>query len=412
MSTDDLSRDLASLRIQREQKAPPSGGGRGWIWILVACLLVAGGGAALYRKQKDRLFAPEVQLGQVSLLSPSQADVTLVATGYVVSRRKATLAARTQGRLARLFVDEGDKVKQGQLIAEIDRADVSSARAIVEEARSQLVDAQIKAKRETDLLARGAGTQAATDDANARLQTAKASLSSAEANVDAIQSHIRSAQVSLDYTQVRAPFDATVLRKLTEVGEMMSPNGTGIVSIASLADLQVEADVSETQLSKVMLSAPPKPNTTPLADRAAGAPAEIVLDAFPDRRFRGVVADVRPTVDRAKATVTVKVRFVDPTEGVLPDMSAKVSFLSKPIDEAALGQAPKRVIPSDALVERDGRRVVLTVEKETVKAVPVVVKGPAASGLLEISDGPSPGVQVVRAPAAELRDGSRVKTGS
>ena len=434
---DQLSNDLASLRIDRSQQSASASSGsgsksRGWLWALLVLAALGAGGYAVFHSQKERIFAPEVELTQVALISPSQADVTLVATGYVVSRKKATLAARAQGRLLHLYVGEGDKVKEGQLLAEIDRADVdallaqaradaASARAKVEEARAGEVDAQVKAAREKELLARGAGTQASSDDAAARLQTTRAQLASAQANVTAIETRIRTAGVNLDYTKVRAPFDGTVLRKLAEVGDMVGPvagnTGNGILLLASLTELEVEADVSETQLSKVALAAA-KPvadggvesGPRPIALRGSNAPAEIVLDAFPDRRFRGVVADVRPTVDRAKATVTVKVRFVDPTEGVLPDMSAKVSFLSKPIDQSALSQAPKRVVPPDAIVEREGRKVVFTVENGQVKAAPVVVKGTLASGGVELSDGPPAGTSIIKAPRPELHDGSRVKT--
>ena len=241
---------------------------------------------------------------------------------------------------------------------------------------------------------------------------------SARANVEAIETRIRQTSVALENTRVRAPFDGTVLRKLAEVGEIMNPTGLqsggGIVTIAALAELQVEADVSETQLGKVLApTAPAKVNTTPLAERGAGSPAEIVLDAFPDRRFRGQMVDVRPTVDRAKATVVVKVKFVDPTDGVLPDMSAKVSFLARAIDEKAIEQAPKRVVQGDAVVEREGRKVVFVIDKDDksrARAVAVSVKGPFGSnGLLELTEGPPPGATIVRAPAPELADGARVK---
>jgi RND family efflux transporter MFP subunit len=427
-----LSSDLASLRISRGDD-DLGGRRRRWPYVL-AVLGIGTGGYLVYQRERPRLVAPEVQLGAVTLISPSQADVRLVATGYVVSRQKATLAARVPGRVMRLYVDEGARIKAGQLVAELDRSDVLAqlstaradaelARVRVDEQRATLLDAEIKAKRARELAARAAGTQADVDDANARVAMARAQVESAKVNVDAIRARIRSAEVALDYTRVRAPFSATVLRKLTEVGEMQNPSiaggSGGLYTIAALDALEVEADVSETQLGKVLsteASAPPRPNTTPLASPEGGAPAEIVLDAFPDRRFRGKVSDFRPTVDRAKATVTVKVRFVDPTDGVLPDMSAKVSFLSKAIDEKAVEQAPKRVVPADAVTERDGQRIVFVVDKDRVHSALVRVKGPfgagnatGASALVELSDGPAPGAQVVRAPAAELVDGGRIK---
>lgn len=423
---DQLSNDLQSLRISREDAAD-SGRSRAWIPV-VGVIAIAGAAFAIFGRGRTEVAAAPVELGQVQLISPSQADVKLVATGYVVSKRRATLAAKTPGRLLRLHVDEGDRVTAGQVVAEVDRADVeaqiASARADVALAKARVLeaevgvkDAELKATRERELQGRGAGTKASVDDADARVAIAKAQVASARANVEAIETRIRQAEVAIENTRVRAPFDGTVLRKLSEIGEVMNPTGLssggGIITIASLAELQVEADVSETQLAKVLAPTEAKVNTTPLAERGTGAPAEIVLDAFPDRRFRGQVVDVRPTVDRAKATVVVKVKFVDPTGGVLPDMSAKVSFLARAIEEKALEQAPKRVVAGDAVVERDGRKVVFTIDKDDkgrVRAVPVSVKGSFGSaGLVELAEGPPPGASVVRSPPPGLADGARVK---
>jgi RND family efflux transporter MFP subunit len=273
------------------------------------------------------------------------------------------------------------------------RADVASSRARVERARADAADAEARLAREQKLLAGSAGTQAAFDDAKARTQTAKAALQAAEAEVAAFQARQGPAQVALENTKVRAPFDATVIRKMAEIGEVVAPGGAGLVTIASLSDLEVQADVNEAQLSKVKV----------------GTPAEILLDAFPDRRFAGRVREIRQTVDRAKATVTVKVKFDGDTAGVLPDMAAKCSFRNKPLDDAALKMAPKLVAPADAVVDRAGRKVLLTVEEGKVREVPVVVGGPVGS-MVELTSSPAPsGTRVVRHPAPSLHEGSSVK---
>jgi RND family efflux transporter MFP subunit len=220
-------------------------------------------------------------------------------------------------------------------------------------------------------------------------------LQSAEADVRAVEARQSAVSVALENTKVRAPFGGTVLRKLVEVGEVIPPfTLTGIVTLASLDDLEVQADVAEAQFHKVKV----------------GTPAEIILDAFPDKRYRGKVSDLRPMVDRSKASVTVKVRFTDKADGVLPDMAAKVSFLTKALDDASLKAAPKLVAPADAVVERDGKRVVFTVEDERAHAVPVTVKGPFGDNNgLELSDGPTTGTRVIRRPDDKIREGVTVK---
>jgi HlyD family secretion protein len=426
---DQLTQDLASLRIPREASRPGPGGqattARRWVRpvVVVAILLVVAGGgvwavlSGAVAGLGQRLLTPEVRLAQVSLVSPSQADVTLVATGYVVSRRKATLAPKMMGRVARLYFDEGDRVKQGQVVAELERtdseaqlaqarADAAAAHARAEQVRADLADVENKARRETALLGSGAGTAASAQDATSRVAVVRSQLAAGRADEEAQQRRVNTVQVQIENSRVRAPFDSTVLRKLSEVGEVVSPTPAGgvggIFLVAALDQLEVEADVAESQLSKIL-------STPDAGSGDAATPAEITLDAFPDRRYRGHVSEVRPTVDRSKATVTVKVRFDDTTDGVLPDMGAKVNFLSRPLDRAALNQAPKRVVPSDAIVERGGRKVVLVVDGGLVRAVGVTVKGPVGTGQSEIVDGPQPGAQVIRAPSAEINTGSKVK---
>ena len=414
MSTDEdrLADELASLRLDRSAPTRQRGAGAearrggvpGWLLVILAVGVLAVGGFFVFREGSGRLFPEEVQLGAVTLMSPAQADVTLVATGYVYARHKATVAPKTTGRLAHLYVDEGDKVKEGQLVAELEsadaqaqlaqvRADIAAARAKVERARADLEDAQTRYQREADLLRRGAGTQAATDDAKARLDAARTMLASAQADVGAVEARRQAAEVQLENTKVRAPFAGTILRKLAEVGEVIPPGGQGVFTLASLDDLEVQADVAEAQFHKVK----------------QGTPAEIILDAFPDKRFRGQVSDVRQIVDRSKAAVTVKVRFTDPTDGVLPDMAAKVSFLTKALDDKALAAAPKLIVPSDAVVERGGRRVVFTIEDDHAHAVPVTIKAPYGDGALELADGPVTGTRVIRRPSDKIRDGVAVK---
>ncbi len=418
MATDEdrLADELASLRLDRDGAERERGARRGanetrrrggvaWIVALFAVAALGVGGFYVYREGSGRIFSEDVELGAVTLMSPAQQDVTLVATGYVYARKKANVAPKTGGRLARLFVDEGSVVKEGQMLAELDasdaqaqllqlRADIGAARAKVERARADLSDATTRFNREKELLAKEAGTQMAYDDAKARLEAARTTLASAEADVKSVEARQNAVTVAIDNTRIRAPFAGTVLRKLAEVGEVIPPfTLTGILTLASLDDLEVQADVAEAQMYKVKV----------------GAPAEIILDAYPDRRFRGQVSEIRQIVDRSKAAVTVKVRFTDPSQGVLPDMAAKVSFLTHALDEAALKAAPKLIAPADAVVERGGRKVLFTLDEGHARMVPVTVRGPFGDNALELADGPTTGPRVIRRPDDNIRDGVSVK---
>lgn len=412
---DRLADELASLRLDRGHTAPARaratgearrrGGALGYIVGAVVLAGLAIGGFFVYREGSGRLFSEDVQLGAVTLMSPAQSDVTLVATGYVYARKKANVAPKTGGRLAKLYVDEGSIVKEGQMLAELDasdavaqlqqlRADIGAAKAKVDRARSDVADTTTRFNREKELLAKQAGTQMAYDDAKARLDAARTTLASAEADVKSVEARQNAVAVSIDNTKVRAPFSGTILRKLAEVGEVIPPfTLTGIVTLASLDDLEVQADVAEAQIHKVKV----------------GAPAEIILDAYPDRRYRGQVSEIRQIVDRSKAAVTVKVRFTDALTGVLPDMAAKVSFLSHALDDAALKASPKLVAPADAVVDRGGRKIVFAIEDGHARAVPVTVRGPFGDSAVELADGPTTGTRVIRHPDDKIRDGVSVK---
>ena len=415
MATDEerLADELASLRLDRGKPERAARGGArdggksgvaGWIVALLLLIGLGVGGFFVYREGSGRIFSEDVELGAVTLMSPSQSDVTLVATGYVYARKKANVAPKAGGRLARL-VDEGTVVKEGQIIAELEsadaqaalaqvRADIAAGRAKVERARADVADAQTRWKRENDLMSRGAGTQAALDDAKARLDQAQSTLASAEADVHAVEARQNAVNVQLENTKVRAPFSGTVLRKLSEVGEVVPPMTlTGILTLASLDDLEVQADVAEAQFHKVRV----------------GTPAEIILDAFPDKRFRGQVSEVRQLVDRSKASVTVKVKFTDSSAGVLPDMAAKVSFLTKALDDDALKAAPKLIVPADAVVDSGGHKVVFTIDDGHAKALAVTVRGPFGDGTVELQTGPMTGTRVIRNPGDKIRDGVSVK---
>jgi len=400
--------ELKSLRIER---TPQRRGLPAWAPPVIGLLAAAAVLFAGWKLLAPRLFVPEVETTAVALVSPAQAQQLLVATGYVVPQRQANVSPRIGGRVAKLFVEDGTVVKKGQLLAVLEdqdfraqvlqaRADAGSAEARATRAEVELRDAQRAFDREKVVQEKGVSTPAVLDQVTARLEGSKAALSAARSDIAAARARVEVAKVNLENCYVRAPFDGRITQKLTDIGEIvfgaLSAGTGGRGGIASLADfstLQVEADVSESQVAKLKI----------------GTPAEIVLDAFTDRRYRGKVAEVRPRVDRAKATVTVKVGFVDHPVDVLPDMGAKVTFLAKELDEAASKAQPIPAVQADAVVERGENKVLWVVDQQDqLRTVPVVTGAPMG-GLVALRDGPPPGTKVVRRPDGDLKAGMKVK---
>jgi RND family efflux transporter MFP subunit len=394
--------DLSKLKIDRSL-APVRRRRRKWIWLVALALALLGG--VLWFALQSR--ATVVQTTPIVTTYPSQQFVVLNASGYVVAQRKAAIASKASGRLEWLGVAEGSRVKAGEIIARLDSRDVAAqldaalanvkvARAALDQALAEDRDAEVSLKRTQDLVKQKFVSQSALDQAKARADRAVAGVASARAGLVAAEANAKNAQVAVDYTLIRAPFDGIILSKSANVGDMVTPFSSAadskgaVVSMADMSTLEVEADVAESSLSKI----------------SVGQPAEIVLDALPDVRFRGAVARMVPTVDRAKATVMTKVRFeaIDPR--VLPEMSAKVSFLSQAVTSEQ--QKPVVAVNPDALVQREGRTVVLVVRDNRVLEVPVT-PGKKIADLTAIAGEVKSGEKAVLKPAPELKDRAPVK---
>ena len=380
---------LEQLRIDRSSPAArPRRAKRLWLFLAAAVLLLAAGALA-------SRYAGETSVETVSVTTayPYQAVTLLNAAGYVVAQRKAAIASKATGRLEWLGVVEGSVVKEGEVIARIENRDVSAsaeqARANVAVARAELHDAESAYKRAKELVAQKYVSPSALDAAEARYLKAKAGVSAAQAGA-------RVAEVAVEQTLIRAPFDGVVLTKNANVGDTVTPFSASIdtkgavVTVADMATLEVEADVSESNLQKISVN----------------QPCEIQLDAFPEMRFRGTVARLVPTVDRSKATVMTKVRFVERDLRILPEMSAKVAFLSKEVPEAE--RKPRTVVNPEAVVTRDGSSVVFVVAEGRARAVAVQTSERLGEAIA--LSGVKPGDKVVLRPEAKLRDGAAVKT--
>jgi RND family efflux transporter MFP subunit len=275
-------------------------------------------------------------------------------------------------------------------------ATVRVAAANVAQGRAEARDAEANLARSRDLAEKRYISGATLDAAVARADKARAAVRSSEAALAASRANLQSAEVALDQTEIRAPFDGVVLTKSANVGDNITPFSSAadtrgaVVTIADMDTLEVEADVAEASLAKVK----------------AGQPCEIQLDALPGQRLAGVVSRIVPTVDRAKATVLVKIRFVERDRRVVPDMAAKVAFLEREVGAAE--RSPLPAVPKAAVVERDGGQYVFLVREE--KAVRVKADGGRAIGDLVAIDGVKVGDRVILKPPERLHDGARVKT--
>jgi HlyD family secretion protein len=338
--------------------------------------------------------AKEVELATATLTSPAQANAVLTASGYVVAQVKAAVASKGTGRLEYLGVEEGDKVKQGTIIARLEDADVlaalAQANANLAVARADSQDAMRSMERVRQLYKSNLASKADLDAAEARSLRVNANIAYAAAVV-------RAAEVSVENTRIRAPFDGTVLTKNADVGEVVAPfassaNSRGaVVTMADMNSLLVEADVSESNITRV----------TP------GQPCNIVLDAYPDRGYPGVVHKIVPTADRAKATVLTKVKFKERDERVLPEMSAKVQFLSEETSPAAASSGPVLTVPLPAVTTRDGHSVVLLVRDGKIQVTPVVA-GEVYGDRIVVREGIVQGDNVVARPDPSLTTGTAV----
>ncbi len=398
--------DLSKLKIDRDsttgvtnRKRKPGPMVTFLVTVVLALLLF------LYFRS---ITAIEIESATVTTAYPSQSFTLLNATGYVVAQRKAAVASKATGRVEWLGVTEGSKVKKGEIIAQLENKDVSAtmeqaaanikvAEANLQQGKAELTDAKASLKRTEDLLAKNFISQSVYDVAVARFRKSQAAVIGYQAAVGAARAGHHVAQISVEHTLIRAPFDGVVLTKNANIGDVVTPfssalNAKGaVVTMADMDTLEVEADVSESNLHKVKLD----------------QPCDIQLDALPAARLRGIVQRIVPTVDRSKATVLVKVRFVDHDPNILPEMSAKIAFLEKemPVDQ----RTSRTVIQPDAIVQRNNRNVVFLIKEGEAVEIPIET-GQEIGDMIEVLKGPKPGDKIVLRPGEDLENGDIVKT--
>lgn len=371
--------DLAALKIRREPDRPKRPLGL----LLTGAALAFAIGVAAYAWMSSSFRAVAVETTTVALITEGQALTVLSASGYVEAETRADLSPKITSRITDLRVTEGSRVRKGEIIARLDHQDLD---AQIAEAQASWAQAAADLVRQQNLFQQGLAPKSTLD-------ASVAAEASTRARVDYVKA-------LLDYTVLRAPFDGVVVAKRAHVGEAVSPFGSpgqgsttggAIVTLVDFSTLYVGVDVNESNLARL----------------ASSQPAEITLEAYPDRVYKGYLKQVVPSADRQKGTVKVKVAIVDPDEKILPDLSARVSFTSEPTRGRS---ARTRVeVPKGALAVRDGRIGVFLIRGDRADFTPVVV-GRQTDATAEIKEGLSGGEPLVaEASRAELVDGARIK---
>lgn len=415
--SDSPAGDLARLRINRD--AAPRRRWVPWAVLLVVCAVAA----AAYprgRAYVEQRRAPEVELGSATQIATAvhggaAALPVLVATGYVVARHSSDVGVKTGGRLARIRFEEGTRVRKGEVIAEIEHADVEAqleaARRAVAEVEAQLAQAAAAREeevrnldRQRQLMKDGITTTASLTAADAAAAVSAARVKSAEAAIASARARVRVAEEALENTNVRAPFDGVVIKKRAEVGETVSPfgvagqatrEGGAIATIADLGELEVQTEVSENGVAKL----------------TAAMPAEVKLQAYQNQVYKGRLRQVFPSADRAKSIVEVRVTILGADAHVKPEMTASVTFQEP--HAAATGvdatpAAPVVLVPKRAVSEAGGQPHVWVVAAGKATRRPVML-GAERLDQIEVRSGVIAGEAVVLNPPATLADRGPVR---
>jgi RND family efflux transporter MFP subunit len=394
----DLKGELASLKIDRTRQAASP-----WRWPLLLFIPAVLGLAILYGlRVRQAMAAPEVETATVAVTKGAEASAgapILTASGYIVARRKAVVSAKIQGRLSWLGVEEASQVREGEVIARLESIDyeasVERTRAAIQRAEAELAETKRQLRVAERLTQDNVLAVDQRDAAASRVALAEAQLAQAKADQ-------AFAEAQLANTQIKAPFAGVVVKKMAEVGESVAPIPPGvnistasgaIVALADLATLEVEADVAESNVAKV----------------ANGQPAEVTVEAIPDRRYKAVLRQVIPTADRTKATVMVKVTILDKDKDLKPEMSAKVTFLEPEKAEAAKApEAPLVTVSKQAVATRAGKPTVFLL-REGKAVARAVVTGTDRQDQVVVREGLSGGETVILRPPDSLKDGDPVR---
>jgi HlyD family secretion protein len=386
-------RELESLRIARaaSPKKPsriiPAAIG------LVVLGVVGGAGYVVYQRTLGR--PPEVQTAIVSVKQAGQAGTVLTGSGYVITRHKyIVIGTKILGQIVAEPIEEGQRVKVGDLLARIDdrdyQAQLKQAYADRDLAAANVVLKTARANRLRQLYAQGVESKDSLDDAENQLAVAEADLKKSDGEIEF-------AKFNVSQTVITSPINGVVLQKYRELGDTINFGGeiqagggaTDIAQLADLSDLRCEVDINESDIAKVKM----------------GTPATVIPDAYPDNPFPAQVVKIYPEADRQKGTVKVEVKILQPDLKIIkPEMSAKVTFQSIMTETA---QAPMVLVPKKAIVTDGSANSVWVVRDDTAHLVPITVGREFQDGI-EVKQGLSGGETVIVMPAPTLKDGQQV----
>ena len=449
MPLDTKHADLQGLRIDRSAPSgEPAPWARRYIVVGIAIVAILSVGALAYR-----LFSPDVpEVEVVRAQSENSGDVSgviLTASGYIVPHHKINVNSKVTGRVAWIGVEKGDKVKQGQVLVRLEddefraqyeqaKGATENARAYLEElehgsrpeeidqaqhnldeARATLANDKLTLDRDRQLWSQGVVSRQAFDDATAKYDADQQRVNSLEksfrlAKIGPRQEEIVRAKGALlqaegqeayakswfDATVIRAPVSGTILERTAEKGELVTsqfasqaeggPQGQ-VVALADLNDIQVELDIAQDDFAKLG----PKQK------------AIVSVDAYPDRKYDGEIHEISPEANRQKATVQVKVQILNPDEYLRPEMNATVKFLADNSKTSATPQASEVLVPTAAIHDHNGKKVVLIAFNGKALEREVQVVSQRSSGFTV--KGLNGGESVITAAPPTLKDGDKIK---
>jgi RND family efflux transporter MFP subunit len=406
----ELNDDLAALRIERGPQ--PRGGGR-WIGWLVLLLLGAGLAATgWYWFTRERPI--EVEVATVTERAAGTQAAVLNASGYVTARRRATVSSKVTGKVVEVNVEEGMRVREGQVLARLDdstlqatlnlaEAQLEASRRAVAEVEVRLREATLTLERRLTLLRDRVVTQADVDAAQAEVDSLRARIVAAQQQVTVAEQQVALTKTNLADTVIRAPFSGVAISKDAQPGEMVSPvsagggfTRTGISTIVDMGSLEIEVDVNESYINRVR----------------DGQAVTAVLDAYPDWQIPGHVITLVPTADRQKATVLVRIAFEALDPRILPDMGVKVTFLREEDETAAPAAQPAKLVPRAAIASDAAGSFVFVVSGATNDVVErrAVTVGGTDGERVEVLGALRARDRVVVSPPPGLAAGARVVT--
>ena len=405
---EDKSALLNQLRIDRDSGPPPSSRWVRWVIAAAAVLAVAALGWFWHRPNGIPVHVAVAQSAADD--DAAAASSILDASGYVVARRQATVASKITGKLKELDIEEGDHVKEGQVIARLDdtnlRAALNAARAQLDYARSGLAETEVNLKnakrdydRQASLLGGHFVSQSAVDNSQTAMDALAAQLATQRSNIEVAQRNIDLAQRNLDDTVVRAPFSGIVTVKAAQPGEIVSPisagggfTRTGIGTIVDMESLEIQVDVNENFINRVQ------------PDQKATAK----LNAYPDWLIPGHVIAVIPTADRSKGTVTVRIAIDQKDPRILPEMGVRVAFLGETPDAGGARTAVTGVALPPGAVQSSGDTGVIYVLHDSTVERRAVRLGASNGERVVILAGVTAGERVAVGDLSKLKDGAEI----